>query len=306
MRIVVTGGTGLVGSALVPALTAAGHHVTVLTRSPRSTAPAALPWRPDGGPLPAGPARQALSEADAVVHLAGASLAGRRWTPSYREEIMRSRVLATRTVVESLRQVSPRPSLLLSASAVGYYGDRGDEVLTEAAGPGHDFLAEVSVAWEEEARRAEDFGVRVVRLRTGVVLDAREGALPALARPFRLYVGGPLGDGRQWLSWITKADLVRLILFLLATPGVEGPVNAVAPEPVPNAAFSRALAKALGRPSWLRLPAPVLRAALGEMAELLLLASQRAVPERLLSLGFPFEHRDIATALASLFPPHHP
>jgi uncharacterized protein (TIGR01777 family) len=306
MKIVVTGGTGLVGSALVPALTAAGHRVTVLTRSPQAGAPAELAWRPDGEPLPAGPARQALSEADAVVHLAGASLAGRRWTPSYREEIMRSRVLGTRTVVETLRRVSPRPSLLLSASAVGYYGDRGDEVLTEDAGPGQDFLAQVSTAWEKAAEEAQHVGVRVVCLRTGVVLDAREGALPALARPFRLYVGGPLGDGRQWLSWITKGDLVRLILFLLGTPDVAGPVNAVAPEPVPNAVFSRALAQALGRPSWLRLPAPVLRAALGEMAELLLLESQRAVPERLLTLGFPFEHRDIATAFASLFPSPHP
>lgn len=307
--MVVTGGTGLVGRALVAALAADGHGVVVATRRPQAAAGLgagvqALPW-PAGSPAGArgeGDAawRDALAEADAVVHLAGASIAAGRWTPERKERIRASRIESTRLVVDALAQASPRPRVLVSGSAVGYYGPRGDEELTEADGPGHDFLSEVCVAWEAEARRAEELGARVVLVRTGLVLAPDGGALPRMARPFRFFLGGPVGSGRQWISWIHRADWVELVRWIIGNDAVSGPVNATAPQPETSAAFSRELGRVLHRPARLRVPAVALRLALGEMADALLVGGQRVVPARALAMGFAFRYPALPPALSSV------
>lgn len=303
MKVVIAGGTGLIGRALASALHEEGHQVLVLTRGdPRHLPPgvAAVRWpaRPDpAAESAAGGWWQVLDGAAAVVNLAGESLAARRWSPAQKQRILQSRVDATRAIVTALPRLQRPPSVLVNGSAVGYYGDRADGPATEADGPGSDFLAGVCAAWEAEAQRAEDLGVRVVLLRTGLVLARHGGAFPRIALPFRLFLGGPLGSGQQWWSWIHLADEVRLIRFLMDHPQARGPFNAVAPEPVTNEAFSRALARVLGRPCWLRAPAPALRLALGEMADALLLGGQRVLPERALALGYRFHYPELEAAL---------
>ena len=312
MRVVISGGTGLIGSALARRLRDDGHAVVVLTRSRgvKTGAPDAAAHAARGdlrlvtwpaapvGPGDAAPAWwQAVDGADAVVNLAGESIAAGRWTARQKERIRESRVQATRALVQAIRAVDRKPAVLVSGSAVGYYGPRGDEVVDETTPPGDDFLSRVCVAWEAEARKAEDAGVRVALVRTGLVLAREGGALPRLVLPFRLWAGGPLGSGRQWMPWIHLDDLVGLIVFLIQGEGLEGPFNGTAPHPVANGDFARTLGKVLGRPAWLPAPAVALRLALGEMADALLLSGQRAVPRRALEAGFQFGFPEVEPAL---------
>ncbi len=304
MRVVVSGGTGFIGRALTASLDGDGHEVIVLSRH---RAPAVAPgaqvvrWR-GGADDAQGEWRRLVDGADAMVNLAGASLADGRWTETRRRAILESRVRATRALVQAMADAGTRPQALVSASAVGYYGPLGDERVTEAHGPGSDFLAGVCAAWEEEARAAEALGVRVVLLRTGLVLGRGGGALPRLAMPFRLFLGGPLGGGRQWMPWIHIDDVVGIIRLALERGDMAGPVNVTAPGPVRNREFARALGRALGRPAVLPAPAFALRLALGDMADALLLSGQRAVPERAAKAGYAFRHADLTRALGNLLP----
>ena len=295
MRVLVSGASGLVGGALVPALVADGHEVARLVRR-AARAPDEIAWQPEREALD--PA--ALAGRDAVVHLAGESIAAGRWTKARRAGIRNSRVATTRLLAETLTRSSAAPRILVCSSAVGYYGDRGDEVLTEASGPGHGFLADVVREWEAAAERAVHAGVRVVHLRQGMVLSARGGALTPLLRLFRAGLGGPLASGSQWVSWITLADLVDAIRRALADQGFEGAVNAVAPGSVRQRDFARTLGRALGRPAWFPAPALALRIVLGEMGKELLLFSQRVEPARLLAAGHSFRYPELSAALGGV------
>jgi len=277
MNVALTGASGFIGRAVAEYLQRSGHSVRAV--SLRGVLP------PD-----------ALAGSNAVIHLAGEPVA-QRWTAAARDKILRSRVEGTRAVVAAMR--AQPPQVLISASAVGYYGSRGDEVLTESAQPADDFLGHVAAAWEEEARAAEPLGVRVARLRIGVVLGPNGGALARMLLPFRLGVGGRLGSGRQWMSWIHIEDLVALIAFLMRESTVRGVFNATSPFPVTNREFTRALAEAVHRPAILPVPAFVLKWMLGEMSDVLL-ASQRAFPDAAQRAGFVFEHPDIFASLAQI------
>lgn len=294
MKIVVAGASGLVGSALVPVLRAAGHDVHRLVRR-AATAPDEITWDPAAGTID--DAR--FAGAEAVVNLAGENVGAGRWTERRREGILRSRVDATRTLVRAIERSPRRAGILINASAVGFYGDTADAEVSESASAGKGFLPEVCVAWEREADVAVALGVRVARLRFGVVLAARGGALAKMLPVFRLGLGGRVGSGRQWMSWVSLDDAVRAIGHALVDPRCTGPVNAVAPEPVTNAEFSRALGRALRRPAIVPVPAWALRAIFGRMANETLLASQRAVPARLRETGFVFRHPTITAALAA-------
>jgi uncharacterized protein (TIGR01777 family) len=301
MRVVVTGATGFVGGQLVRELNERNHRVVVLTRDPVGAAHS-LPlveaihaFDPAREPAPAA----ALEGADAIVHLAGESVSG-RWTDEKKRAIRDSRVIGTRNLVEGLAAVESRPRVLVSSSAVGFYGERGDEELDEDAGPGADFLATVAVEWETEAARATDFGLRVVSLRTGIVLGHGGGALQQMLLPFRLGLGGPMGSGDQWWSWIHMADLIRLILSAIEQSW-SGSYNATAPEPERQASFARQLGRALGRPAILPAPAFALRLVLGEFASELL-TSHRVLPRRALEQGFGFRYGRLDEALADLLP----
>jgi uncharacterized protein len=295
MRVTLTGASGLIGTRLVRALRTRGDDVTVLSRNPEKTSSTlgvrAEAWDPNAAPAPV----VALAGRDAVVHLAGERV-DQRWSDESRRAILASREIGTRNLVEGLRAAEPHPEVLVSASAVGYYGPRGDEVLDESAAPGDDFLARVCATWEAEAERAEELGMRVVRVRTGVVLDRRGGALARMLRPFRLGVGGPVAGGDQWLPWIHADDLVALYLAALDGERWSGPVNASAPEPVRNRDFSKALGRALRRPAVLPVPGAALRVLYGDMAEIVT-EGQRAVPRRALELGYAFRHADLDAAL---------
>jgi uncharacterized protein len=287
MRVLVTGGTGLVGRPVCDALRGAGHAVTVVSREPGRVPARAIGW--DG-------LRAAMPETDAIVNLAGDPIAGGRWTAARKAEIRRSRMEATRALVEAIAGAEPRPKVLVSASAVGYYGARGGEPLDETASPGRDFLARVCVDWEAEARRAEELGVRVVRLRLGVVLAPDGGALSAMLLPFRAGVGGRLGSGRQWVSWVYRDDVVGLIRDALANEAYAGAVNATSPNPVTNADFTRALGRVLRRPAVLPVPAIGLRLLLGEMATMLL-TGQRVLPAVAQRLGYAWRQPEVPAAL---------
>jgi uncharacterized protein (TIGR01777 family) len=298
MKVTVTGATGLIGSRLVGRLLERGDEVTVLSREPEEARSAlgdvdAVAWEPTGGPAPAG----ALAGRDGIVHLAGENVA-QRWSDVAKERILVSRELGTRELVAGLRAADPRPGTLVSASAAGYYGPRGDERLDETAEPGSDFLAEVVQAWEAEAKAAEELGMRVVRVRTGVVLDRSGGALAKMLPPFRAGIGGPVAGGRQYLPWIHLDDLVGIYLAALDGDDWSGPVNASAPEPVTNKEFSKALGRALHRPAFLPVPAFALRVLYGEMANVVT-TGQRATPTRALDLGYAFRHPDLDEALAA-------
>ena len=246
------------------------------------------------------PPPESLADADAIVNLAGDPVA-QRWTREARRRIRESRVAGTRRLVQALARLEKKPGLLVSGSAIGYYGSRADEELAEASAPGGDFLAEVCAAWEAEADRAEALGVRVVKVRIGLVLGKGGGALERMTPPFKLGVGGNLGSGRQWMSWIHMEDLVGLTRFVLEQPLLKGPVNATSPHPVRNAEFTKALASALHRPAFLPAPAFAIRALFGEMAEMLL-ASQRVAPRAAQNAGYAFKYPELAGALQSLFP----
>jgi uncharacterized protein (TIGR01777 family) len=291
MKIAVTGSSGLIGSALVPKLVADGHEVLRLVRRTPRTADEHR-WEPAHHDLPAG----LLDDVDAVVNLAGVGVADHRWTAAHKQAVLSSRVDATTTVSRALAAAPARDRVLLSASAVGYYGDTGDRVVEETAAPGSDFLADVCVAWEAATAPAVDAGVRVATLRTGLVL-ARGGLLGRLAPLFKLGVGGKLGSGRQYMPWIGLADEVDAIRFLLTAP-VSGPVNLTAPTPATNAEFTTALAEVVHRPALLTVPGVALKIVLGEFAEVGALAGQRAVPAALQAAGYSFSTTDLRAALA--------
>jgi hypothetical protein len=293
--VTLTGATGLIGTRLVRALQARDDEVTVLSRDPARAARAlgvtAQEWDPAAGPAPAG----ALAGRDAVVHLAGERV-DQRWSDAARRAILESRAAGTRHLVDGLRAADPRPGALVSSSAVGWYGARGDEIVDENAPAGDGFLAEVCAVWEREAAAAEELGMRVVRVRTGVVLDRAGGALASMLTPFRLGVGGPVAGGRQYIPWIHADDLVGIYLAAIDGPDWSGPVNATAPEPVTNRDFSRALGRALRRPAVLPIPGAALRLLYGDMAEIVT-TGQRAVPRRPLELGYEHQHPDLDEAL---------
>ena len=293
LRIAVTGATGLVGGALVPALLAAGHRVDRLSRRPPAAGTTDIQWDPARGQLDP----RALEGVDAVVHLAGESIAAGRWTAAVKERVRRSRVDGTRLLAETLGRLTRRPRVLVAASAVGYYGNRSDTLLTEESSPGSGFLAEVCREWEAAADPAGVAGIRVVHPRLGVVLAGQGGALPRMALPFRLGAGGVIGSGRQYWSWIGLADLARVIELCLALETLAGPVNAVAPAPVTNREFTRVLGRVLGRPTLVPLPALAVRLLLGEMGQALLLDSARVLPRRLERAGFRFRHPELEGAL---------
>jgi uncharacterized protein len=293
MNVLVTGASGFIGSALVARLTAEGHSVRRLTRR-TPAGPREFRWDPQGGSIE--PA--ALESLDAAIHLAGETVDG-RWTAAKKERIRRSRVDGTRTLSNALAAVGPRPSVLVCASAVGLYGDRGDEELTEASPPGDSFLAEVVTEWEAASSPADEAGIRVVRLRFGIVLSPEGGALRRMLLPFRLGLGGRFGSGRQWMSWISLDDVVGAIGHALVTDRLTGAANAVAPSPVTNAAFTKALGRVLHRPTVLAVPAPVLRVALGEFAGELL-SSVRVLQRRLAQSGYEFRHPELEPALGDL------
>jgi len=304
MRIVIAGGRGFLGRALTHVLGGDRHDVTILTRHAAAGAePSGTPgvrsvaWNPDGS---AGPWAAALDGADAVINLAGDSIGEGRWTATKKAAIHDSRVRATRSLVAAIGQVSAPPHTLLSASAVGYYGTRGDEVLTEAATSGSDFLARVCAEWEEEATRAASPRTRVVVTRTGLVLDRHAGALPRMLTPFRLWAGGRLGSGRQYWPWIHHLDWVALVRFLLLNRSVTGAVNASAPNPLTNAEFTSALGRAMRRPALMPAPGFMLRLVLGEMADALLLSSQRVIPAKAQKLGFTFTYPRLDQALEDI------
>ncbi len=293
MKILVAGGSGLLGRALVAALRRDRHQVAILTRTPRHADD--VLWSTEREP---GGWTTAVESADAVINLAGAPIAAGRWTEARKAEIIGSRTRSTALLVAAIRNAATPPRLI-NGSAIGFYGSRGDEPLTEASGPGDDFLARVCIAWEAEASKAADVA-RVVLLRTGVVLSPEGGALPQLALPFRLFAGGPIGSGKQYVSWIHIADWVALVQWALAT-AVAGPLNATAPAPVNNASFARALGRALRRPALLPAPAFALRLAMGEMADAMILGGQRVLPAKAESLGFRFSYPALGPALAAIY-----
>lgn len=300
MRVVITGGSGLIGSGVARDLGEAGHEVVVLTRNPAKAGPLpantrAVQW---DGRTSEGWA--SLLDGDTgIVHLAGESIADGRWTAERKRRIRDSRVESGRAVLEAIRRAEDKPRVLLQGSAVGYYGPRGDEVVTEHHPPGDDFLARVCVEWEASTAEAEALGVRRALLRTGVVLSPKGGALPKMALPFRLGAGGPLGSGRQWFPWIHIADEVGAIRFLLEREDASGPFNLAAPDPLRNRDFTRELGRALRRPSLFPAPGFALRAVLGEMADMLL-NGQRAVPQRLVEAGYVFRYPEAGPALRDL------
>jgi uncharacterized protein (TIGR01777 family) len=303
MRILVSGSTGFLGTALIDALEREGHTVVRLVRpdTAKSDAAAAgrlsVRWDPMSGQFDA----TAAESADALVHLAGASIADGRWNAERKKLLSTSRVEATRHLIGALSQLKQPPRVIVASSAVGYYGDRGDETLTEASAPGNDFLSGLSLEWEAENARGSEFGARVVMLRFGIILAAHGGALPRIALPFKLGAGGRLGSGRQWMSWLTLAEAVGIVRFALANSNLSGPTNAVSPNPVENAEFTRILAKTLHRPALFPAPAFALRLALGEMADALLLSSQRVKPSKLEQSGYRFAQPDLPAALADIF-----
>jgi uncharacterized protein len=297
--VAVTGSSGLIGSALGPALAAGGHRLVPIVR-PGTRTSDGLRWDPQGGTIDAG----ALEGVGAVINLAGEGIGERRWNGAHKARVRDSRISGTRLLSETLAKLQRPPTVLVSASAVGFYGDRGNEVLTEASAPGGGFLAGVARAWEAATEAAETAGIRVVHLRTGAVLSGNGGALPKMLTPFRLGLGGRFGSGRQWMSWIAIDDEVGAILHVLGDGSLAGPVNAVAPNPVTNAEFTRTLAGALHRPAVVPVPPPALRLFLGtEMANELLLFSQRALPTRLLDSGYRFATPDLGSALRRVLAP---
>jgi uncharacterized protein (TIGR01777 family) len=302
MRALVTGATGFVGPRLLRLL----DRPVVLSRDPDRARPRIghlvdriVRWDPLHGPPP----QEAFEGVDAVLHLAGESVAAGRWTTARKAMIRDSRVIGTRNLVQGIVQAATKPRVLVSASAVGYYGDRGDEELTESARPADDFLARVCVEWEQEALAAEKAGVRVALARTGIVLGSGAGgALEKMLTPFRLGAGGPLGNGRQWMPWIHVADLARLYLHAAETMSIVGPMNAVAPNPVRNSEFTKVLARQLHRPAFMPAPYFGLRLVFGEFAQVLF-ASQRVIPRVALDTGFVFQYPELPGALREILAP---
>ena len=299
MRLIIAGGTGFIGSALCARLSEQGHSLMLLIRS---TSPAAT-WPSKGwrgwNPPATGPWQEAMDGADGVINLAGEPIVGKRWSARQKAKIRSSRIDATRALVTAIAAAREKPKFLLNGSAIGYYGSHGDEILTEEDGPGSDFLGRLCVDWEAEASKAEEHGLRVILLRTGIVLGKGGGALAKMLPPFKLFVGGPLGTGRQWMSWIHLEDEIRLIQFLIENPSARGAVNGTAPDPVRMKEFCGTLGSVLHRPSWAPVPALALRLMLGEMAEMLL-TGQRVIPAKAQKLGYKFRYPTLYEALQIL------
>ena len=297
MKVIVTGATGLVGRALIRSLLSDGHEVTRLVRGEaqgfRAPGTKAVHWEPDEGVVNA----QELEGHDAAVHLAGEPIASGRWDDEKKRRIRESRVNVTRLLAETLAGLNEKPRVLVSASAIGFYGDRGDEALSEESASGEDFLSEVCREWEKATLSASQAGIRVVHLRIGFVLSAEGGGLPKMLTPFKLGVGGRVGSGRQYISWITLDELISIIRRALEDEHLRGPVNAVAPNPATNGEFTKTLGRVLGRPTIFPLPAFAARLAFGEMADAVLLSSTRVVPARLQEAGYKFSHPELEGAL---------
>lgn len=294
MKIALSGSTGFIGAALRQYLQNIGHSVFPLVRE-QNPGELVIGWIPTTGEVDS----HKLEGVDAIVHLAGENIFG-RWAPSKKKKIMDSRSLGTRLLAEGIARLRRPPPTFLCACAIGIYGDRGDEVLSEKSAPGSGFLAEVCEAWEKATSPASNAGVRVVNMRFGVVLDPSGGALKQMLPVFRLGLGGPLGDGRQYFSWVTRSDVFRIIEFILGATALSGPINVVAPNSVTNESFTKSIAGVLRRPAKCRVPAALLRMVLGEMAEALLLASTRVSPEKLVNAGFQFAHPTMESALEAM------
>jgi uncharacterized protein (TIGR01777 family) len=295
MTLLIAGGSGFLGSALAKAFRAAGHRVMILTRRPQrdgdvrwSTKATDTSWR------------HALERSDAVINLAGESIAGRRWTEERKREIRAGRMEATQALVSAIAAASRPPAVFVSASAIGFYGVHGDDALTEQSPPGNDFLGSLCRDWETLAIEASSRS-RVVLLRTGLVLARKGGALPQLALPFRFFAGGPVGTGRQYMSWISLADWIGVVQWTLTRNHVSGPLNLTAPTPVTNAEFAQTLGRVLGRPSFVPAPAFAMRLALGELADALILGGQRVLPARVQALGYEFTHETLEPALREIY-----
>ena len=296
MRILISGSHGLVGEALIKALETGGHEIYRLVRhAPNSEHE--IEWSPDRYSI----AISRIEGFDAVYHLAGESIASGRWDDEKKKKIRESRTKGTKLLSDALANLAQPPKTLISASAIGYYGDRGDELLTETSPPGKDFLADVCVEWEKATDHAKVKGVRVVNTRFGIILDKEGGALAKMLPPFRMGIGGRIGDGKQWMSWIALDDVIGALQFALTNDGLSGPVNFVAPNPVTNAEFTKALGRALSRPTFFPIPAFGVRLAFGEMADALLLSSQRVRPSRLADSNYQFSYSTLESALRSIF-----
>jgi uncharacterized protein (TIGR01777 family) len=298
MKVVIAGGSGFLGRALCARLLAAGHTVTVLSRGGGAGLPRGVrvvAWRADGT---TGAWASEIDGADAVVNLAGAGIADRRWNAARKQLLRDSRVQSTRSLVDAVRAATRRPPVFIQGSAVGFYGafDNGP-ALDESASPGSDLLGSMCVEWEAQAQPLASLGCRLVVVRTGIVLSREGGALAKMMTPFRLFVGGPIGSGRQVISWVHLDDWIGIVLWAIANPAVSGPINATAPHPATNGEFSHALGRAMGRPSWFPVPGFVLRIVVGEMAEDGLLRGQRVLPARTLQLGYQFHYPDIDEAM---------
>lgn len=294
-RILITGASGLVGSALGERLRAAGHQVVPMKRSKPRDGQQAIVWKPDEGKLDLAD----LEGADVIVHLAGENIAAPRWTKKKKQAIRDSRINGTTLLSEAIAQLDRKPSVFICASAIGIYGSRGDEMLDETGSPGQGFLADVSMQWEAACEPARDAGVRVVNTRFGMVLSGKGGALRAMLTPFRLGIGGVVGSGKQWWSWVHIDDVVRAITFAMDHDEIDGPINVVSPNPVTNREFTKVLGRVLSRPTILPLPAFAAKLAMAEMADELLLSSVRVQPRRLLDAGFEFAHPQLEEALRS-------
>jgi len=293
MKILVSGSHGLVGKALIDSLATDGHEVLRLVRRERSFGAPEVEWHPNQGQIDA----QHLEGFDAVVHLAGESIASGRWTDAKKRAIRESRSRGTSVLSEALAQLSRPPLVFVSASAIGYYGDRGDELLTENSAPGDDFLSSVCVEWENATKPAMEKGIRTVHARFGIILDSTGGALAQMLTPFRMGIGGRVGSGEQWMSWIALDDVVNGLKFLIADKPVQGPVNFVAPNPVTNAEFTKTLGRVLSRPTIFPIPAFAVRLAFGELADALLLSSQKVDSTVLQDNGFLFSWPTLEPAL---------
>ncbi len=296
MKVVVAGGTGFIGSALCDRLTEIGYSLVLLSQHPAPPhTPSNRQWI-TWNPPERGSWEEAVDGADAVINLAGEPIPAKRWTTAQKEKIRASRVNATRALVAAIGKAKIKPEILLNASAIGYYGPRGDETVGEDTEPGKDFISQVCVEWEGEAQKVESYGVRVVKLRTGIVLGKGGGALAKMIPPFKLFIGGPLGTGKQWVSWIYMEDEVGLIIHLLQKGDAAGAVNATAPSPVTMKELCRTMGKVLGRPSWAPVPSFALRLILGEMADVVL-TGQRVLPAKAQQLGYTFKYTDLTEAL---------
>lgn len=299
MKIVITGASGFIGSLLTDHLWSQRHHLILLSRNPpresNLTQQEWISWKP-GAP---GDWEQVIDGVDGIINLAGEPIAAKRWSDAQKEKIRFSRVASTNALVKAVGKAVKKPKFLISASAVGYYGPRGDETITEETVPGNDYLARVCVDWEEEARKAESYGIRVALVRTGIVLGKGQGALAKMVAPFKYFVGGPLGSGNQWVPWIHIEDHIALLLFLIENQNARGPFNATAPNPVTMTEFCKTLGKVLNRPSWASVPGGMLTLLVGEMSEMLL-NGQRAVPQAAVKLGYEFKYPNLLPALESL------